>query len=326
MSKFKFFSLSGILIFLILLTSNSVIYAYDKDLLNDYMNQHKYKEAIELLKKDISINPKDSFSYSQLADVYRKQKNYNEAIKWLKEGLRVNYRDSSIYIGFGKVYRDMRNYSEALKWLNEGLRSCIDQDRINEFLGRLYIVMKEYDKAEKVLNSVVEGKKVEDFAYWGCPFQALGELYTHMAVINKNKILDNYKKSADIDKYKDDAQFATAKICFEYGDNNNAMEYIERAINLARGREYLNDYILLKGYILINAREYSKAEKVFKQIAEKGSGRYVYEARVGLGHTEIIKKNYKDAEMYFRDMLNIDKSNIMANLGMAWIFSGPGAK
>jgi len=289
-----------------------------------------HREAIKWFKKGIAVDPKNSENYHGLGwaclelDYYLDVDNHEEAIKWFKEAVKVNPYDSINYVELGALYRQAGKYSEALKWLDKAKELCVDKGckYADEQLGRLYMGMGQYEKAEKILTSIVDGKDIQSFGYWGCPFQALGELYSHMSINSqKRKVLENYIKAADIEREVSHTQFETARICYEYGDYENAMRYIERAFYCRDGYKELNKYQLLKGFILVNMKRYNEAEQIFNTVLNSGSGIEALIAKVGIGHIEITRNNYTLAKKYFQEMLKVERADPMANLGMAWINS-----
>jgi tetratricopeptide (TPR) repeat protein len=281
-----------------------------------------YTEARKWYKEAIKLNPHNSASYTGIGQVYIDEDNYKEAIKWFKEGININPHDSANYAGIGEAYRREGNYTEALKWLNKAKGLCDGFSYADEQLGRLYMAMGEYKKAEAVLTSIVDNKGIQALGYWGCPFQALGELYSHMSINSqKRKVLDNYMKAADMEYRTYNTQFETAKICYEYGDYENAMRYVERALHSLDNAKELNKYQLLKGFILINMKQYNEAEGIFNAVLKSSIAVEVLVAKVGLGHIEITRNNYTVAKEYFQEMLKVDRADPMANLGMAWINS-----
>jgi hypothetical protein len=62
------------------------------------------------------------------------------------------------------------------------------------------------------------------YGYWGCPFQALGELYSRMVVSDqRRKVLENYLKSAQIENERGWTQYRAAQECYNYGDYPEAL-------------------------------------------------------------------------------------------------------
>ncbi|MFC1576270.1 tetratricopeptide repeat protein, partial [Candidatus Omnitrophota bacterium] len=285
-----------------------------------YIKQGRPGEAIKWYKKAIKADPEDSSSFAGIGWVYYKQGNLERAAEWFRKAIETDPRNDKSYEGLGWVLKDQGRYEEAVALLKQARKKCEDTNGIDELLGRIYTDLKEYDKAESVLTAIVDDGSVEDLAYWGCPFQALGELYSHMPVGGKRqKIIANYIKSAEQETYRDYVQFDTAKACYEYGDYENAKKYVDRAINFADDPSKINDYLLLKGYILVNLKNYEEAEAIFERIAKNGTEVEVLQANVGTGHIEIARKNYPPARQHFEKMLEKDDSHLMANLGMAWI-------
>lgn len=297
---------------------DSDIYA---DIGKIYESTREYDEAIKWYKEAMRINP---LNYHDLGSIYLQQRNFEEALKLFDNIIRLNPGDSDVYLYIGNVYREMGKYEEAIEWLNKGRKICQDCTRIEEAIARIYIKQGRYNEAESLLTSIVEGDNIESYRYryWGCPFQALGEVYSHMTLSGqKKRVLENYMKAADIESYETVPQFQAAQKCYEYGDYANANKYIDRAISFEKNPEVKRDYKLLKGYILINTRKYQEAEDIFREVMEKGTQMQVARAGVGMGHIEITKRNYEVAERYFQKMFVLDGQDVMANLGMAWLSS-----
>ena len=289
-----------------------------------YISKGNYEEAIKWFREGINADPHYSDNYAGIGEFYAHEGKYEEASKWLKEGIKADPSSSANYTELGKLYIVAGKYPEALKWLGKAKELCIDRecDPVYEQLGRAYMAIGQYEEADKTLSHVVDGKDIHYFGYWGCPFQALGELYSHMAINDqKRKVLDNYMKAADVEYTKSYAQFEAARICYEYGDYENAMRYIERAFLCQDHSKEPNKYQLLKGFILINIKRYSEAEQILNAIVRTRPGIEGAIAKVGLGHIEIAMKNYELASIYFEEMLKIDRADPMANLGMAWVSS-----
>lgn len=284
----------------------------------------KVAESISWLKRGMRVFPDDSNIYSSLGWIYLKQKDYPQAIIWFKKAIEINPHDVKTYEGISWVYVEKSDYKEALRWLNEAKKICLECKRIDEIMGRVYTSMGEFDKAESILREIVSSID-DDYGYWGCPFQALGELYSHMTISDKSKkVIESYIGSAEKEGYRDYVQFETAKVCYDYGDYGHALKYIDRAIKLAHRPQLRNDYLILKGYIMISLRKYTDAEGIFNEVVSGGSKEQRLRARVGLGHIEITRNNYKLAHEYFQGMLKADSLDIMASLGMGWLCANQG--
>ena len=289
-----------------------------------FLKQGKTGESIFWLKKAIKVNPRDSDIYRGLGWIYAKQKQYTKAIYWFKRAINMDPLNIPTYEGISWVYLEMGNHKQALYWLNEAKKTCVECKRIDEIMARVYTSVGEYNKAESLLQGIVKNLD-EGYGYWGCPFQALGELYSHMTISDKRKkVIDNYINSAEKESYRGYVQFETAKICYEYGDYGNAIKYVERAINLATDERIKLDYKILKGFILISLKKYQESLNIFLEITKHGNRGQQLRAQVGFGHIEVTRNNYKLAQEYFQYMLDSDSNDIMANLGMGWVYANQG--
>jgi tetratricopeptide (TPR) repeat protein len=193
-----------------------------------------------------------------------------------------------------------------------------------EYLGRVYTATGKFAEAEQVLSAITtEDEKY--YGYWGCPFQALGELYSRMVVSDqRRKVLENYLKSAQIENERGWTQYRAAQECYNYGDYPEALKYIDKAMGVESSAENVNEYRILKGYILTGMRDYAQAKRLFKEAARRGKGAQADRARTGLGHIAITVHDYAAADRYFSRMLETDPADIMANLGKAWILANRG--
>jgi tetratricopeptide (TPR) repeat protein len=166
-----------------------------------------------------------------------------------------------------------------------------ERDRAKEFLGRIHLAQGEYAEAESLLQDVTKDLDKRN-PYWGCPYQALGELYTRIG--NPSKAVENYQRAANAEPTKPEVQFEAALACFEAGDLAGAHEYVDRALALAARRPYQ----VLQGFVLFTQQQYEAAASAFGQPAEADAG-----VNAGFGHLAIVRQDYREAERRFAPVL-----------------------
>jgi tetratricopeptide (TPR) repeat protein len=191
-----------------------------------------------------------------------------------------------------------------------------------EFMGRNYIEMNQYDIAKQLIKKAVEVfelKKIEYNNYDGCPYQALGVLYSKLNLtINSTK---NFIKAAEIEYYIDYPQYEAALSCFSSSDYKCSLKYINRAIKIKNNSKYYD----LKGYTLLMIGNINQAQNKF--LISKSN-----DSIAGLGHIHLIKKDYKNAQKLLnysyvnliqklQKKERIDYISLLAPIGLGWSYS-----
>ncbi|MCC6159805.1 MAG: tetratricopeptide repeat protein [Deltaproteobacteria bacterium] len=165
--------------------------------------------------------------------------------------------------------------------------------RAQEFLGRLYAQQGRTAEAEAVLKesaaNLDEFNARED-RYWGCPYQALGELYQITGQVSK--VAAEYMKAADAESDKWESQLWAAVKCWLVADYANAQVYMDRAFKLA-DKPALK---VFQGALWLFQKRYDEAERLFGE----ASAELPEAARVGRAHLALIRKDYPVAEREFR--------------------------
>jgi len=105
----------------------------------------------------------------------------------------------------------------------------------HEFLGRALLALGRAAEAEKVLaRSLAALSAWENESpvnkYWGCPYQAMGELYSARGDLRRNREL--MRRAADAESFKHWPQLEAAVACLAVGDLAGAAEYAARASKL----------------------------------------------------------------------------------------------
>ncbi|MFC4720814.1 adenylate/guanylate cyclase domain-containing protein [Geojedonia litorea] len=72
-------------------------------------------DAIELLRKAISIDPLNSSNYYNLALYHTWSKRYDEASKWMEKYLLMNPKSGLGHVGMANIYMAQGNFEKALK-------------------------------------------------------------------------------------------------------------------------------------------------------------------------------------------------------------------
>lgn len=104
-----------------------------------------------------------------------------------------------------------------------------------EYLGRLYVKTGRHPEAEKILKASIRNleeteKTAGRGSYYGCPYQALGALYTRQGKADKAAV--QYGKAGDQEAGDPLTQVEAALGFYVVGDFDRAIGYVERALKL----------------------------------------------------------------------------------------------
>ncbi len=98
----------------------------------------RYDEGVELLEKEIALNPGDAVAYYKLGDAYTRQLKWDEAIAPLQKSVWLNPFYSGPYILLGKTYLKKKNLSTAEGMLKRAIQFDPNNKSAHFMLGQVY--------------------------------------------------------------------------------------------------------------------------------------------------------------------------------------------
>lgn len=108
------------------------------------------KQAIELYKKYIKLNPKDAGGYNDLAYILAdKTTNYKEAMTYAKKAYDLSPNDSAILDTIGWASFKLKQYPQAEEYLVKSYQTTQDTDTANH-LKQVYLAEGKTDEANKI--------------------------------------------------------------------------------------------------------------------------------------------------------------------------------
>lgn len=278
---------------------------------NELLN--KAKTQYEELMKSL---PGDTHTYLKAAEVYGALEEFSEEESVLLAVLNNQPDNVTAKVALGICKYNQGNYDKAIELLNECKTGMQNEDgnevpliRVNEFLGRAYTKAGKFEKAELVLKDsaneldrLIESEGNRN--YWGCPYQALGELYSKTGQLDE--VTKYYIKTADLETDRVWVQEQAAVRCYLAGDYENALRLIIRAYSLKPETHLLS----FKGLTMIGLASYEEAEKILhpiwsaEAIIKKEYHPASSLAAAGLGHIYIARKKYAEAEHILSTILD----------------------
>jgi len=159
----------------------------------DFMNDEKYKLAIEGLQIALKEDPKFVLAYDDIAMCYRQLKDYNNAIKYYKKSLEIFPEGDFALMNIGVVYSLKEDYKTAITFYEKLIQYQPDNAEGYFGAGKSYFVLKDDVKA---LNNILIAHRIyiqSKSDYTKDSETILGAIYQRMKADNKE---DLFKKIA----------------------------------------------------------------------------------------------------------------------------------
>ena len=317
-------------------------YLYDRYEPNEEGFLRRSKLAKEMFDKALAINPKAAYALTGLGEVYYRERTpqgFRRAIKVLERLDGVAAKDPLPMLIMGRCHFELGQYPRAERALLGAmvLYDGLDNEEIvreaRRYLARIKTDQRQYALAQRLIEESIVGLKEFNERLNqdnGCPYQALGRLYTQMG--RHAEVGGLYVKTAEIARNTDIHQYLAALECYRAGDLKNSRKYLRRALAIKPN----GMYEVLEGYLLLDEKKYKEAKAVFERGLKHM--RAVNISRVGLGHLAIIRQDHAAAEELFKevagwdmekrklgtDSLDLDPAQFvfrMACLGMGWVMA-----
>lgn len=116
----------------------------------------KYTEAVDLLLKELSLNPKDFEVLYNLGYSYRFLEDYDNSTKYYKEALKVNPNIEVAYVGLGVVYQLKEEFNKSLDYFNQAAKINPNNVQLINSMGLTYRKMGNYPVALSVYLTAVQ--------------------------------------------------------------------------------------------------------------------------------------------------------------------------
>jgi len=159
-------------------TITEPIYPAKKDVValltaaRSFRGQERYKEAEEMFREAISLDPGNAGTYTELGDMYRFQQKYIEAEAACLKAIGLKPGDDLACAVLGYIYGEQKRYGEAELMC----RKAVDINPKNNWayieLGNVYGQQKKYTEAEAAFRKVIANDPRNGPAY-----TKLGEMF-----------------------------------------------------------------------------------------------------------------------------------------------------
>jgi len=167
----------------------------------DFMNQEKYKLAVESFQLAIKEDPNFVLALDDMAVSYRQLDDYDNAIKYYKRSLEIYPEGSFALMNIGVVYTFKSDYKTAISYYEKLIQYHPDNAEGYFGAGKNYFLLKEDEKA---LDNMFIAHRIytnENSEYSKDSEKLLAGIYQKMKSENKE---DVFKKIAEKNNIKID--------------------------------------------------------------------------------------------------------------------------
>jgi tetratricopeptide (TPR) repeat protein len=194
--------------------------------------QNKLDEAVTAHRKAIELNPRFAAAYSSLGGTLKRQNKLDESINNYKKAIDIDPNLTNAYINLGDALFKQKNFDEAVDLARKAIKldsnNAVAYSNLGDALreqGKLDEAAKAYDRALALPNSPAFPSDSHPSAYTG-----LGNVF-----YSQNKLdeaIENYRKAIELDPQFVEPIFNLGKIYHEQGNDQLALEYLDRSISL----------------------------------------------------------------------------------------------
>jgi tetratricopeptide (TPR) repeat protein len=202
----------------------------------------RYEEAIDICKKGLKIDPNDYNIYYDLGFNYLLVAQYQYAIEAFRRSLALNPQQGLCYMSIGQAFHKLEQYEDAIKAYKRAIE--IDPTSATNaycFIGFIYQQMEKFGEAiesykQAISNDPNDPNSLNNLAwlYSTCPDQQFRDGKEAVRLAQKACELSGY-----------DNMFRVASLAAAYaecGDFDKAVEYQEKAIELADDNNVKTEY------------------------------------------------------------------------------------
>jgi len=212
----------------------------------------KYEEISDILSK---IKPKTGFEWIRLSKMYLEIKEFDESLRCLDNIKDSNYFRSPVV----DIYLKLDKSQKAFEYIHKALRKNPNDYSALSSKGNYYEYSGKFDKALEIYNRLISINKYGVGAY----FKKIDLLLKLEKFSEAKSVLLDIKHPNSYPHW-----YQISKYYEQLNDYENALECIEKTINL----NYNIEYLVKKAEILYELKRYDEAMEVCKEASKLNSG------------------------------------------------------
>lgn len=218
-------------------------------------NQGKSLEALALFENCVAEDSTFSEAYLNISYIYFDQKNYIKSLFNAKKALKYNQFQSSIYIQSGKCLYHLEEYDSSIYYINKGISFGAKDEYDFIYLAKSYSKTGAHRDAIFYYSKAIEinGNNYVTYNERGAAYYELGEF-------EQSKI--DIEKALSINPQSISAITNMARVSLALGDNETAINYIDKGIEGANDDQKV-ELLILKGNYYKSIGDFENASKTF---------------------------------------------------------------
>jgi tetratricopeptide (TPR) repeat protein/transglutaminase-like putative cysteine protease len=138
------------------------------------LEKQRTKDAIELLKRATTVDPKHKAAWVNLGRAYNRQRDYASAIEAFERQIALNPYDEYVYSNLAVSLRGLKRNDEAIAQLKKHIEIVPLDKWAHGELGDLYVELKRWDDAIASLEKAVSITPEKGSAWSGLGHARLG--------------------------------------------------------------------------------------------------------------------------------------------------------
>ena len=322
------------------------------------------KEAIAAYQRAADMDPEDARTLAALGQALLNNDQLDEALKQFNELAKVEPEDIEALVHICEIQRRQHKYEDALATIRKARKQDSTSLEAGYNEGLLLDVLARYDEAAQVYSQMVDLTSHANGAYTGEEknnrgifLERLGAVYqeedkTDQAIATYQKMIEMGPDQAlhgyqgEVDAYRNAREFDKAievsrkavdanpgnrevklMLASELADQGKADEGLGLAMGLLDNSEKDRVVWLAVGQMDIRLRRWKDAEEAFNKAGalttKKDDRTYLLFLR---GEWAERQKDYRPAEQFFRQALDLDPANAMTLNYLGYMLADKGTK
>ncbi|MCM2255383.1 MAG: tetratricopeptide repeat protein [Vicinamibacteria bacterium] len=201
---------------------------------DEYVKRGRSRDAADVLRKMVEIDPSDLKTRSKLADLYTREGSTAKAVEE--------------YVAIADELNKKGHLAEGLQVLEKGLKLDPKSQRLREELARIHLVQKNYDKAAHFLEEAARSAPQD-----ASILSRLGEAYLGARKIEEAEAI--FRRLLELNPKDNDARLQMGRVHVMQGHLDKAFDELGPVIDG-----------------LVEKREHDRAASILQQLVQKNPG------------------------------------------------------
>ena len=273
-----------------------------------YLKLGKYTEAEKEFIKHLKNTPNDVYALNRLGMAYLNDKKITEAKNTLLQSFSINEMDYVTLNNLGLVFEQEGELEKSEYYFKKAISFSMKYIEARNNLGRILAKQKKWDEAEKELLKILIWKPNSSNTY--CNLGILN-LVRH----KWSEAVSNLKIATEINPIDIYAKNILSLAYLKLGEINKSLNQLDEALKI---KEDDIETLSNKAYCLYSAKRPKEALYYASIVASNPNSSSKIKKLCGI--LSLIFERYRDAEFYFKKILDKNENDIIALLNLSLCF------